>query len=206
MHSASPGMAKVLRKLRMHGEEWALIVLKKDKQKEFVKPVAEKSLRFKTRLGLTRRKYESVRKYTKSIYGGNCLVPWEEAMQYRDSIIPAYDPPVWENGVLISRVALKEMVVNIIERLLSIEKVQEAATMTNGDLDCVLFLLAGVDSATGFSLYSQKGILTKDNSLLTECVLPLALETKSGKKTMDQPQPTIRQILPGHVYELAKRN
>lgn len=182
-------MAKMLRKLRIRGEEWACKALKKARQEKLVKPTAEKSLRLKTRLGLTQRKYASIRKYSKSIYGRNCLVPWEEAMQHRDAIIPAYDPPIWDNGVLTCRVALRDMVVNIIERLLSLEEVQEAVIMMDGDVDCVLLLSAGVDSATGFSQYSQKGIMTKDNSLLTECVLPLILETRSGEKLWTNPNP-----------------
>lgn len=111
-------------------------------------------------------------------------------MQHRDAIIPEFAPPVWESGVLSCRVTLDDMVVNIVKRLMSLDKVHEIiSTLTDPDPECILLLSAGVDSATGFSQYSQRDILAKDNSLLTECVLPLALETKAGKKLWTNPNP-----------------
>lgn len=184
-------MAKVLHKLRINGEAWACNVWKqKTTQGKFNKPTAEKSLHVKTRLRLSQRTYNGIRKYAKTVCGENVLVPWMEAMQHRDAIIPEIAPPVWENEVLICQVSLRDMVSNIISRILCLEEVQEKiSALTDSTLDCNLQLSAGVDSATGFSQYNQKGILSKDNSLLTECVLPLILETKAGEKLWVNPNP-----------------
>lgn len=190
-HGQSPCMAKILKRLRIDGEEWASRAWKLfEKRGKLNKPTAEKSLHVKTRLGLTYKKYNGIRKYTKSVCGENALVPWVDAMQHRDAIIPKFAPPVWENGVLICRVTLRDMVSNIISRLLCLEEVQEKlSTLTDSDVDCSLLLSAGVDSATGFSHYNQERILSKDNSLLTECILPLILETKEGQKLWINPNP-----------------
>lgn len=183
-------MAKVLQKLRTSGEEWASKLLKQHASEEkLAKPSAETSLLIKTRLGLTRRRYNGFRKHTKSVVGKNALVPWIEAMQHRDAIIPKMSVPVWENDILVCRVTLRDMVSNIITRLMCLEEVQDKMSSFSGYIDCIIHMAAGVDSATGFSQYNQDRNLAKDNSLLTECVLPLILETDTGCKLWVNPNP-----------------
>lgn len=194
-HNSSPGMVKVLRHLRMTGEAFAKKALKRSSKRNLSKATAERSLYVKTRLGLTCRAYTGIRKHAKTISDEEVLVPWKDAMKYRDEIIPSFDTPTWKDGVLCCSVTLREMVTNIIGRLLDLDDVKEAfVNQTSSVLNCSLLMSAGVDSATGFSHYNQKNLLRKDDSLLTECVLPLILEAQSGQKLWVNPCPQSDQF------------
>ena len=168
-------MAKVLSHLTTAGEKWAIETLKAIEIKEkFEKPCVESSLMLKTRLNLSKRMYIDIASFMKDAFGIKIL-PWSEVMEHRNQIIPNLPLPTFiEEDNLHLSIPLRDLLTNSITRILEIEEV--SANLSKIPIEkgeCVLHISAGVDSATGFAHYSQEKIVRKDDSLLSEHVMPL---------------------------------
>ncbi|EDS33731.1 fibrinogen alpha chain [Culex quinquefasciatus] len=102
-------------------------------------------------------------------------------------------PPFFEDEILTVEVGLRELTDNTVKRLLELDHVgnELKALTTPGAnvVDCILYVSAGLDSATGYSHYSQEKILQKDDSLLVESFLPLSLVASSGTTLWLNPNP-----------------
>lgn len=175
----SLGVAKVLKGLREGGEDWAKAALNAlDKYVPESNPSAEFSLLIKTTFGLSKRKYEGIAKSVKDNLGTKVLQPWSKIVELRNTIIPAFSAPNWDKGYLSSQVTVRDLVVTDVGRLLELPEVEDAIEhLGDAEVNCLFHLSGGVDSATGFTHYNQKGIMGKDDSLLSEHVMPLLLSS-----------------------------
>ena len=185
-------MARVLLNLRTNGENWAAS-FEQSTDKSNSSPSLEDALEVKTRVGLTKGKYQGIRNFAIRFCGAQLFPSWAKLMDCRNKILPKLTPPVWENGTLLVDVGLRELASNTAERLLELDHVREGLARViipdNKRIDCVLEVSAGLDSATSFPHYNQANILHKDDSLLTENFLPLSLVTASGKTFWLNPSP-----------------
>lgn len=185
-HSNSPATAKILEFLRTKGEVWASKLLANDRTVEKMdKPSVESSLKQKTRLLLSKRKYQALEKFSKNFFGVKMLEPWAEIMKLRDEILPVVEPPNWDKGYLFVEVKLRAMIANDVARMAEIPDVKDKLKLLDdGTLDklvnVTLMVASGLDSATGFSHYDQNGLLGKDDSLLTEHLMSLKLVADGG--------------------------
>lgn len=181
-------VAKVLNSLRTCGETYAnSIINSPGKLKR--KACVESSLLLKTRVGLSKRKYQALEKFTRRVYGVKLLLSWSKIMEHRNKITPKISCPTKIDGVLTSHVTLHDMVVNDVTRMLELDEVANELSVVDGeDVDCTLHVSAGVDSATGFPHYNQATSLKQDDSLLSEHVMPLMLVT-GEKKLWVNPNP-----------------
>lgn len=167
-HNSSPAIAKLLYYLRTQGEEWASEQLKLSKRSEKLhEPSVEDSLILKTRLSLSKSKYQGVEKFVRQEYGIKALQPWQNVMEHRNNILPIISPVSGDNGYLSVHVNLRDMVFKDVSRMLELHAVRsEVSALCDGEnptrLDCILHLTAGVDSATGFSHYNQGDNVGKD--------------------------------------------
>ena len=192
---SNPNIGKILKNIVTGGELWASKVLKQYEQfQNFREPTLMESLEVKTRLGLTKNVYNGIQAFAKQKQGSTLFQPWKNVMDYRNSIIPTITSPTWENGCLTIGCTLREMTNCTVTRMLEIDHVKEklsVLTETEHDkpVECILHVSGGLDSATCFPHYNQANILRKDDSLLTENVLPLMLTSKSGKKLWVNPNP-----------------
>lgn len=188
-------MAKVLKHLITGEERWASNLMKIYAKSENIRePSLEESLEVKTRLGLTKRMYIGVQMFSKNKQGARLFQPWKKIMLYRDSILPKINPPVWENGVLSISCTLRDMMMSIASRIIQLNHVKDniSSLAVDGEdinFECTFHVSAGLDSATAFPHYNQANILQKDDSLLTENLLPLMLVTKNGVKLWVNPNP-----------------
>lgn len=185
-------VAKVLNGLRSSGEIYAKKLLK-NAGKMKLKASVEASLLLKTRVGLSKRKYEAIEKFSQQMYGVKLLSPWPKIMEHRNKITPTVSRPEKIDGALSIKVALRDMVVSDVSRILEVDEVAERLSALPGTSDetirCTLHVSAGVDSATGFAHYNQDKILKQDESLLSEHVMPLMLVTEDDEKLWVNPNP-----------------
>ncbi|KAL9705665.1 hypothetical protein quinque_009183 [Culex quinquefasciatus] len=193
-HSTCPATAKILEFLRTKGEAWASKLLENDRIVENMnKPSAEESLRLKTHVKLSKRKYQALEKFSKNFFGIKMLVPWSEIMKLRKDILPVIEPPNWDKGYLSVEVELRAMISNDVTRLAEIPEVREKLnSLDDGTpgrtVNVTLMVASGVDSATGFAHYDQKGLLGNDDSLLTEHMMSLTL-VADGEDLWVNPNP-----------------
>lgn len=158
--------AKVLTNLMNCEEEYATSLLRNPAH-----PVSvESSLSLKNELYLSKRKYSTLSQFLKSEFGFAVLQPWKSIMEYRNKIIPDYSKPDRSLGFLAVKTTLRKMIENHITRLFesypSILQQLKCSTVDCSRMTIVLRITGGLDSATGFSQYHQKGLLGEDNSLL----------------------------------------
>lgn len=192
--SSLPKTAKVLRSILNGSEVAASKMLGSCKPKNIQKASEDASLMIKTRLGLSKRKYQRFEKFTKQVYGAKLLQPWAKIIEHRNTIIPKISNPSWEDGVLSAHVSLRDMVVNDVVRILELEDVNDNVSKllgsANGEpVHCTLYVSSGVDSATGFTHYNQDSILKHDDSLLTEHLMPLMLVANESLRLWENPNP-----------------
>lgn len=207
---SNPSTVKILRNLVTGGEQWASKFMKLSQKSQSIEnPTLMESLEVKTRLRLTKSVFNGIRSYSKNKYGSSLFQPWKKVMKYRDSIIPKISPPTWENGILSIRVSLRDMTSCNIARILELNHVVEQLSMLteaehNDPVECVLYLSGGLDSATCFPHYNQANIMRKDDSLLTENVLPLMLVSNNGTKLWINPNPQSDTFCRAKVMTWAK--
>lgn len=183
--------AKLLKNLREKGEIWATSVNRKLTVKPKT-PTIEDALQLKTRAGLSKAKYRRISSYSKKFGSAHLFPSWEKLIEERNKIVPTVPPPVWENGILSLDMGVRELATNTAERILGLDQVRETvATIVadNEPVDCTFYVSAGVDSATGYSHYNQGRLLHKDDSLLVESFMPLALVTDQGCVLWVNPRP-----------------
>lgn len=122
------------------------------------------------------------------------LSTWPKIMEHRNNITPTISPPSKIDGALTVKVSLRDMVSSDVARIIEIdgvaEQISSLVSSCDQDIDVLLHVSAGVDSATGFSHYNQDKILKHDDSLLTEHVMPLMIVAlKTNQKLWVNPNP-----------------
>lgn len=148
------------------------------------------SLLLKTSLGLSKMRYECISKFAKTTLGIKLLQPWATVMEYRNSLVPPFSNRNWTNGYLSASVSLKDSVSSDFNRISELPAVKMALEeLGERNIECVLHVTGGVDSATGFSHYSQANIRGKDDSLLSEHVMSLLLVSEDGRELWRNPNP-----------------
>lgn len=186
--NSCPGVAKILDQLRTGGEQWACDTLESvSKIAQLTTPSIEKSLTLKIRLSLSKKQYTGFEKFAREL-GVKLLHSWASIMEYRNQIIPSIPPPNWDRNYLTVQVPLRDMIANIVTRLLELDNVRCNLIDFGESVDCILHVSAGVDSATGFSHYKQDRILRNDESLLSEHIMPLMFEAEN-KQLWVNPRP-----------------
>lgn len=187
----SPYLAKMLKQLRIDGESFASQALKSTiHAAESSLPSEEASLMLKTRLGLSRSKYEGIARFAKNELGVKLLQPWKKMTAFRSKILPPFSPPNWDKGYLSSSVKLRDIVKCDVSRILELDEVIKTVTSLKSErINCTLFITAGPDSATGFTHYNQPGIVGKDDSLLSEHSMSLLLRSENGVEMWRNPNP-----------------
>lgn len=187
-------LAEILKRLREGREEFAADLVQLVEGRKIYSSSEEDSLIFKQKLRLSKREYVSVIDHTKKHQGFKLLVPWSCMVNFRNNIIPPFSAPNWSKGYLSTWVTLRDLVRSDIARLYELTNVK-SNTITAAEkgeikeLNCILYVAAGPDGATGYSKYNQPRILDNDNSLLAEHYMPLKLTTDMGDELWRNPSP-----------------
>ncbi|XP_062550922.1 uncharacterized protein LOC134215829 [Armigeres subalbatus] len=191
--SCLPALSKLLALLRKGQESSANEILQAFENRSIQSESStEASLLLKTRLGLSKRKYEAIAAFSKQHLGVKLLQPWVKIIECRNAIIPPISKPNWDSGYLSSSVTVRNLVRFDVVRICDIEEVAEkviSEATDSGVLDLVVHVTGGVDSATGFTHYNQGSITGKDDSLLSEHYMTLMIVTQAGNLLWQNPSP-----------------
>lgn len=114
---------KILKLLRNGGEKWAKEAASHSLSKTSTSHTSiERSLMLKTRLSLSKNKYNGISKFLRQDMGQK-LASWKEIMAFRNTILPAFPSPNDNKGYLSVTVPVREMVTKDLERILELEEV-----------------------------------------------------------------------------------